>query len=238
MRAPLSTIIALVALVVALWSTSRGIPAPCPSAAPLARAAGGSEVGPSVEPNAPATRLDGVAPASIDRVSAGSSAPGAAQSAQGAPVAQRDEGRPKASAWAAYDPRAERNARYRAESLPRAWVGLMAEDTNASLRLAYAISIETAAIFTELDERRESFYVPDDGQRHPLAYLAGHHSVACGGANYIFAEGRFPLYDALVRLEDTSSSSPELLAWSSTCPLEAALRARCGDALERLAAYR
>jgi len=238
MRAPLFTLVSLIALVAALLSSSLGAPDPDSMPAPLVRARAAAEVTKAASTSDPALLLGPVVPARSGPAAETDSLP--IGSAPGADVSLAGEGARPAppTAWAAYDPRAERNARYRAESLPRALVGLTAEDISASLRVAYAIAIETAAIFTELDERRESFYVPDDGQRHPLTFAVGHHSVACGGANYLFAEGRFPLYDALVRLEDSSGSSPELQAWSRVCPLEAALRARCEETLLQLAAYR
>jgi hypothetical protein len=236
MRAPLFTIVSLFALVAALVSSSLGTQGTGAPAAPLALAESTAAVKPVASESDSADLL---APVGQLRSSAERAKP-----THGDPeppamaVGTGETVRPRVpTAWAAYDPRAERNARYRAESLPRALVGLTAEDTGASVRVAFAIAIETAAIFTELDERRESFYVPDDGQRHPLTFLAGHHSVACGGANYVFAEGRFPLYDALVRLEDASISSPEVEAWRRLCPLEAALRSRHDEALLRLAAY-
>lgn len=238
MRAPLFTLVSLIALVAAFLSSSIGAPEPDPTPAPLVRADAAAEVAAADSTSDPALLLAPLAPARSGSAAASDGLPGG--SATAAEVGSAAEGaRPAApTAWAAYDPRAERNARYRAESLPRALAGLTAEDISASLRVAYAISIETAAIFTELDERRESFYVPDDGHRHPLTFAAGHHSVACGGANYVFAEGRFPLYDALVRLEDSSASSPELQAWTHACPLEAELRARSDGALLQLGAYR
>lgn len=238
MRAPLFTFVSLVALVAALLSSSLGAFDPAPPAAPLAPAEVFASEGPVPTTGVGAELL---APDAAARSEPASSTHAAAIEADPDGDAHAPDEAAlllAPSAWAAYDPRAERNARYRAESLPRALAGLTAADTGASLRVAYAISIETAAIFTELDMRRESSYVPDDGQPHPMTILGEHHSVACGGANYVFAEGRFPLYDTLVQLEHSSSSSPELAAWGHSCPLEAELRARHDEALQHLAAYR
>jgi len=243
MRAPLYTVVAVLALVAALYTSSLGSPSRAgvgltDAATPLVGASGAAAIAPPARAPEPAALM---APDGITRD--GRAAVHAAS--QGDAVAADDvlgpaEGPPAIAptAWAAYDPRAERNARYRAQSLPRALAGLTAPETDAHLRFAYAMSVESAAIFTELDERRESFYVPDDGQRHPLVNLAGHHSMACGGANYVFAEGRFPVYDALVRLEDKNLPAHELEAWVGACPFEAALRERCAQALQRLGAYR
>jgi hypothetical protein len=228
-RKPLYTLVALAALVAALWSSSLAMRRVVTDAAPLVCSVDTGAV------KVHAAARDATPPTPVTAPPR-SSARGALEPEASAQSAS-DTTRPP-SAWAAYDPRAERNARYRVESLSRSEVAFTAEELNPSLRVAYAIWIETAAIFTELDERRESYYVPDDGQRHPLQNLPGHHSVACGGANYTFAEGRFPLYDALVRLEDAPRSAPELEAWRSACPMEAALRARSAEALERLGAYR
>jgi hypothetical protein len=183
MRAPIYTLVALIALLAAIWSSSLGAFDTGPAAAPLTRDEATADVSPAPFPMVTTELLAPVAGARSDTTADVDLQAGTETLAT---PSHMDAGarRPTPTAWAAYDPRAERNARYRAERLPRALLGLTAEGTNASLRVAYAISIETAAIFSELDERRESIYVPDDGQMHPMKTQDGHHSVACGGASY------------------------------------------------------
>lgn len=239
MRAPLVTLVTLAAVVVvALAVTSR---APAPGGAPL------DNVAESERPSAPAaaptaSKVDLVAAPRLPAEPAGRSgtaAPEAPDAGAAAPAEPRAAAMgPEPSAWAAYDPRAERNARYRVESIQRSLATLRAAETPVKQRVACAIWIETMAIFTELDERRESEYVPDDGLAHSMPRREGHHSIACGGAHYLFAEGRFPLYETLLPLEYASPGAPELTDWTRSCPYEAELRARHDEALARLAAYR